>query len=81
MTKPRDGRLFKRSMKIAGVRTSVALEPEFWAELERIARARNASLPTLLALIDKERAGEATLASAARVYALLNPALQAPVPQ
>jgi predicted DNA-binding ribbon-helix-helix protein len=64
--------LVKRSMRIEGRRTSVALEPQFWAELERLARTRGVSLPTLLAQIDKQSAPESTLASAARVFALLN---------
>jgi predicted DNA-binding ribbon-helix-helix protein len=32
--------LIKRSFSIAGHRTSVALEPEFWDALERCARRR-----------------------------------------
>jgi predicted DNA-binding ribbon-helix-helix protein len=65
-------------MKIAGLRTSVALEPQFWAELERIAAARSVSLPILFAEIDTQRAPNSTLASAARVIALLNPSAETP---
>lgn len=69
--------LIKRSMRVERRRTSVALEPQFWAELERIACLRRVSLPRLLAQIDKQRAPDASLASAARVFALLNaPAVQ-----
>ena len=50
------GALQKRSMRIAGHRTSIALEPEFWQALEKIARAREASLPALIAAIDAARA-------------------------
>jgi predicted DNA-binding ribbon-helix-helix protein len=70
--------LIKRSIKIAGKRTSVALEPQFWAELERIARARGTTLPRLLADIDKKRDPQAALASALRVFALLNPPPETP---
>lgn len=70
-----DGGLQKRSMRIAGHRTSLALEQEFWAALDRIARARNQSLPVLIAQIDEYRARrspEASLASAVRVFVLEN---------
>jgi predicted DNA-binding ribbon-helix-helix protein len=69
------GALQKRSMRIAGHRTSLALEPQFWAALERIARERSASLPVLIATIDERRARdapEASLASAVRVFVLEN---------
>jgi predicted DNA-binding ribbon-helix-helix protein len=69
------GALRKRSMRIAGHRTSLALEPEFWAALERIARARAMTLPVLIASIDESRAKdtpEASLASAVRVFVLEN---------
>ncbi len=67
------GALQKRSMRIAGHRTSIALEPEFWEALERIARARPASMPAVIAAIDAKRAEEtpdASLASAVRVFVL-----------
>ncbi len=69
------GALQKRSMRIAGHRTSIALEAEFWAALEQIAAARGQSLPTLVASIDEKRAvnaPDASLASAVRVYVLQN---------
>jgi predicted DNA-binding ribbon-helix-helix protein len=69
------GALQKRSMRIAGHRTSLALEPQFWAALERISRERGSSLPTLIASIDEARAREtpeASLASAVRVFILEN---------
>ncbi|MBY0562549.1 MAG: ribbon-helix-helix domain-containing protein [Hyphomonadaceae bacterium] len=69
------GTLQKRSMRIAGHRTSLALEQEFWAGLEKIANARNLSLPMLIASIDTERAQrapDASLASAVRVFVLEN---------
>ncbi len=62
--------LRKRSFNIAGHRTSVALEPEFWAELERDAGQRQISLSALVAQIDAGR-GERALASALRLRALV----------
>ena len=61
--------LRKRSLTLAGHATSVALEPEFWAVLERMAATRGTSLAGLLAALDAER-GERPLASACRVAAL-----------
>jgi predicted DNA-binding ribbon-helix-helix protein len=62
--------LRKRSFAIAGHRTSVALEPEFWAALESQAREQGISLAGLVARIDQTR-GERNLASALRVHVLL----------
>lgn len=73
MTPTSSGGLQKRSMRIAGHRTSLALEQEFWAGLEKIARARSTSLPMLIASIDERRAKtapDASLASAVRVFVL-----------
>jgi predicted DNA-binding ribbon-helix-helix protein len=61
--------LKKRSFSIAGHRTSVALEPEFWAILERDARRAQRSLSALVAGIDATR-GMRPLASALRLAAL-----------
>jgi predicted DNA-binding ribbon-helix-helix protein len=63
--------LRKRSFSLAGHRTSVALEPEFWAALEASARRDGLSLAALVARVDATRADPATpLASALRVFAL-----------
>lgn len=62
--------LRKRSLSIAGHRTSVALEPAFWAVLERMAAQRRASLAALVAEIDAARDPRIPLASALRVAAL-----------
>jgi predicted DNA-binding ribbon-helix-helix protein len=65
--------LLKRSLMIAGHRTSVALEPEFWTALEEAAREDGVTLAALIAGIDAERASAAPdrlLASACRVHAL-----------
>lgn len=64
-------KLEKRSLRISGHRTSVALEPEFWAAVDRIAYVRGVSIPTLIAMIDQTRVKEdQSLASALRVAAL-----------
>lgn len=66
-----NGELQKRSMRVAGHRTSLALELEFWTGLEELARREGKSLPVLIAAIDEERAvnrPEASLASAVRVH-------------
>ena len=63
--------LEKRSLSLAGHRTSVALEPAFWAALERLAQARRVSLVALVAEVDAARAEAGVpLASALRVAAL-----------
>jgi predicted DNA-binding ribbon-helix-helix protein len=63
--------LVKRSFSLAGHRTSVALEPAFWAALEAIARQRGLSLGALVAALDAARAEDgAPLASTLRVFAL-----------
>jgi predicted DNA-binding ribbon-helix-helix protein len=61
------GLLVKRSVNLAGHATSLALEPEFWAVLERM--AEGGSLAALIARIDVGR-GDRPLASACRVAAL-----------
>lgn len=60
----------KRSLSIAGHRTSIALEPEFWAVLEEMAFAADIGLPTLIKSIDEARAST-NLSSSVRVAALL----------
>jgi predicted DNA-binding ribbon-helix-helix protein len=62
--------LTKRSFSLAGHRTSVALEPEFWAVLESIAAQRNQAVSALVAEVDAARGPERNLASALRVLAL-----------
>ena len=61
--------LKKRSFSVAGHRTSVALEPEFWAVLDVDAAKSQQSLAGLVASIDAAR-GERPLASALRLHAL-----------
>lgn len=71
------GLLRKRSLLLAGHATSLALEPEFWAVLDAMARERAVSLAGLIASIDDAR-GERPLASACRVAALAHARGQAP---
>jgi predicted DNA-binding ribbon-helix-helix protein len=61
--------LRKRSVVVAGHGTSIALEPEFWTELEALAASRTLALAVLLTEIDQAR-GERPLASACRLAAL-----------
>lgn len=61
--------LKKRSVTIAGHRTSIALEPEFWTILEREAASANLSFAAFVCQIDRQR-GERPLASALRLAAL-----------
>jgi len=64
------GALVKRSFTLAGHRTSVALEPEFWQALAALATARGSSIAALVTRVDADRPPERTLASALRVHAL-----------
>lgn len=61
--------LKKRSVSLSGHATSVALEPEFWAVLDRVATERGLSQAGLLKWIDETR-GRRPLASACRLLAL-----------
>jgi predicted DNA-binding ribbon-helix-helix protein len=45
----------KRSLAINGHRTSVSLEPEFWAALGDIAKAEGIALAELVQRIDRRR--------------------------
>jgi predicted DNA-binding ribbon-helix-helix protein len=62
-------RVVKRSLVIAGHRTSVSLEDAFWRRLRRIAAKRGLSVNALAAFVDASR-GEANLSPALRVYVL-----------
>lgn len=61
--------LHKRSLAIAGHRTSVSLEEPFWEALKEIAAAEGRPLAGLVAEIDLAR-GEANLSSALRLHVL-----------
>lgn len=63
--------LAKRSFRLVGHATSVALEAEFWAVLETAAAQRGQSLASLVAEVDTARATHGLpLASALRLAAL-----------
>jgi predicted DNA-binding ribbon-helix-helix protein len=59
----------KRSIVIAGHKTSVSLEDAFWASLKDIAGTRNMTLSELVASIDADRR-QGNLSSAIRLYVL-----------
>ena len=62
-------RIFKRSIMIAGHKTSVSLEDDFWQALREIAMRRNMRLSELVTSIDAERA-HPNLSSAIRLFVL-----------
>ena len=59
----------KRSISIAGHRTSIALEPEFWTGLAAMAVERHLSMAALIRSIDEARS-TANLSSALRLAVL-----------
>ena len=59
----------KRSIIIAGHKTSVSLEEPFWSGLKEIAAKRDASLSEVVATIDRDRE-LANLSSAIRLFVL-----------
>jgi predicted DNA-binding ribbon-helix-helix protein len=59
----------KRSVSIAGHRTSISLEEPFWEGLREIADRQKRSVQSLIGRIDAER-GEQNLSSAIRVFVL-----------
>lgn len=61
--------LAKKSFRLAGHSTSIALEPEFWQALEQLAQRRSQTLPQLVVSVDQQRQGR-NLASALRVFVL-----------
>jgi predicted DNA-binding ribbon-helix-helix protein len=60
----------KRSLTIAGHRTSISLEEAFWQALAEIAAEKKTSIAGLVATIDRVRAEETNLSSAIRVHVL-----------
>ena len=61
--------IVKRSVSIAGHRTSVTLEAPFWDALKDIAGQRGSSVQQLIGMIDAGR-GEQNLSSAIRLFVL-----------
>jgi predicted DNA-binding ribbon-helix-helix protein len=69
-TGPEDGgKPVKRSLTIAGHRTSISLEEAFWTALQDVARAKGRPVPALIFEIDAVR-GSTNLSSAIRVFLL-----------
>lgn len=66
-----DSGIVKRSVSIAGHRTSISLEEPFWQILREIAEREKLSIQALIGRIDAER-GEQNLSSAIRVFVLMD---------
>lgn len=60
----------KYSISIRGHRTSYSLEPEFHAELQRLAESQGVSLSRLITRIDTNRKPQTNLSSALRLHVL-----------
>jgi predicted DNA-binding ribbon-helix-helix protein len=60
----------KRSLTIAGHRTSISLEEPFWAALTEIATERKTSVAAVVAGIDRTRQEHDNLSAAVRIYIL-----------
>jgi len=59
----------KRSIVIAGHKTSVSLEGPFWNSLKEIAHDDNTTMSSMVGTIDKHR-GHGNLSSAIRLFVL-----------
>jgi predicted DNA-binding ribbon-helix-helix protein len=66
----------KRSVVIAGRKTSISLEDEFWHALRAIARNQQRTLSAVVGEIDQHRRGN--LSSAIRVFVFDSLCAQAP---
>ena len=66
----------KRSVVIAGRKTSISLEDEFWHALKAIARHHQRTLSAVVGEIDQNRRGN--LSSAIRVFVFDSLCAQAP---
>lgn len=60
----------KRSLTVAGHRTSISLEDAFWQGLTEIATARRSSIAALVANLDRSRPTGTNLSAAIRVFVL-----------
>ena len=60
----------KISVSLSGHQTSISLEPEFFAELVRIARDNHASIAAIIANLDATRRPNENLSSTVRVWIL-----------
>jgi predicted DNA-binding ribbon-helix-helix protein len=63
----RKSAVVKRSIVIAGHKTSVSLEDAFWKQLKEIAKEREQTLSDLVSEIDKDRQ-HGNLSSAIRLF-------------
>jgi len=61
--------VMKRSIVIAGHKTSISLEHDFWTGLKEIARSRGVTLSEMAAFIDTDRQ-TGNLSSAVRLFVL-----------
>lgn len=68
--------IVKRSIVVAGHRTSVTLEDAFWAGLKQIARSRDMTLSDIIGYLN-ERRGRGNLSSAIRLFVLASIRAQA----
>lgn len=68
--RPLTARPRKRSLTIAGHRTSISLEEAFWDALKMIARERNMTIGQLVSIIDAQRGATCGLSGAIRVFVL-----------
>jgi predicted DNA-binding ribbon-helix-helix protein len=68
----------KRSVVIAGHKTSVSLENAFWQGLKEIAQGRRATLSDLVGDIDTQRS-EGNLSSAIRLFVFDHYRTQTPI--
>ncbi|MCK0129612.1 ribbon-helix-helix domain-containing protein [Erythrobacter sp. F6033] len=71
----------KRSIEIAGHKTSISLEPLFWEMLRDVAQAENVPINAIVARVDAERIRAETppgLASAIRVWLVSQALVQRP---
>ena len=61
--------VLKRSLVIAGRKTSICVEDDFWSSLREIANARHQTLSNLVSSINAERQNS-NLSSAVRLFVL-----------
>ncbi|MFM5931588.1 MAG: ribbon-helix-helix domain-containing protein [Novosphingobium sp.] len=74
----------KRSIEIAGHKTSISLEPLFWDWLRQMAEAEGVPVNALVARIDVERMAADTppgLAGAIRLWLVANSGLVSDLPE
>ena len=71
------GELLRRSVVLAGHRTSISIERAFWDALKEIAAAEGVSLNRLVTDIDRARPGN--LSSAVRLFVLQRARAGAPI--